>query len=502
MEFAFPSFPILLSFLVFVFMVLKIWKRSKTSGTNLPPGPWKLPLIGNLHQLVGFLPHHRLRDLAMKYGPFMHLHIGEVSTIVVSSPDFAKEVMKYNDVTFASRPYHLVNMIMTYNYSDIALSPYGEHWRQVRKIATLEVFSTKRVQSFRSIREEEVSNLINWIASSKAGSPINLTKEIHSLTNVITARAAFGKKCKDGEKFLAVLKETNDLSGGFTLADLFPSIEWLLELITRIKSKIEKLHQELDQILENILNEHKKGKSEGNEDVVDVLLKVQADGDDGFHLATDSIKAVIWDVFAAGTEMSSSTLEWALAEMLKHPRVLEKAQAEVRKVFDRKGYVDEADLHELEYLKLVTKETFRLHPVLPFLLPRECRESCQIDGYDIPVGSQVIVNAWAIGRDPNNWTNPESFYPERFLGSSIDYKGSHFELIPFGSGKRICPGITFAMANIELPLANFLYHFDWKLPNGVKNEDLDMAESFGLTARRKGDLHLIPIPYHPPPLSK
>ncbi|KAL5737383.1 hypothetical protein ACOSP7_030144 [Xanthoceras sorbifolium] len=304
MEFAFPSFPILLSFLVFVFMVLKIWKRSKTSGTNLPPGPWKLPLIGNLHQLVGSLPHHRLRDLAIKYGPFMHLHIGEVSTIVVSSPDFAKEVMKYNDVTFASRPYHLVNMIMTYNYSDIALSPYGEHWRQVRKIATLEVFSTKRVQSFRSIREEEVSNLINWIASSKAGSPINLTKEIHSLTNVITARAAFGKKCKDGEKFLAVLKETNDLSGGFTLADLFPSIEWLLELITRIKSKIEKLHQELDQILENILNEHRKGKSEGNEDVVDVLLKVQADGDDGFHLATDSIKAVIWvSIFTSWTCM-------------------------------------------------------------------------------------------------------------------------------------------------------------------------------------------------------
>ncbi|KAL5802235.1 hypothetical protein ACOSQ4_030540 [Xanthoceras sorbifolium] len=187
--------------------------------------------------------------------------------------------------------------------------------------------------------------------------------------------------------------------------------------------------------------------------------------------------------------------------MLKHPRVLEKGQAEVRKVFDRKGYVDEADLRELEYLKLVIKETFRLHPVLPLLLPRECRESCQIDGYDIPVGSQVIVNAWAIGRDPNNWTNPENFYPERFLGISIDYKGAHFELIPFGSGKRICPGITFAEANIELPLANFLYHFDWKLPNEVKNEDLDMAESFGTTARRKGDLHLIPIPYHPPPLS-
>ncbi|KAL5735700.1 hypothetical protein ACOSQ2_030488 [Xanthoceras sorbifolium] len=186
--------------------------------------------------------------------------------------------------------------------------------------------------------------------------------------------------------------------------------------------------------------------------------------------------------------------------MLKNPRVMGKAQAEVRRVFGEKGHVDETVLDELQYLKLVIKESLRLHPPLPLNLPRECRESCKINGYDIPVGSRIIVNAWAIGRDPNYWTEAESFYPERFLGSSIDYRGFDFELIPFGAGRRICPGMSFGIANVELPLAQLLYYFDWKLPNGMKNKDLDMTENFGITVRRKNDLHLIPISHHPLPI--
>lgn len=188
-----------------------------------------------------------------------------------------------------------------------------------------------------------------------------------------------------------------------------------------------------------------------------------------------------------------------MSEMVKNPQVMEKAQAEVRQLFDGKAHVDETYLHELKFLRSVIKETLRLHPTIPLLLPRECRESCDIDGYKIPVKTKVIVNAWAIGRDPRYWTEAEKFYPERFLNSSIDYKGTDFEYIPFGAGRRMCPGITFAMANIELPLAQLLYHFDWKLPNGLKKEDLDMTEEFGLSLRRKNNLHLIPMPY--PPLS-
>lgn len=186
-----------------------------------------------------------------------------------------------------------------------------------------------------------------------------------------------------------------------------------------------------------------------------------------------------------------------MSELLRNPEVMEKAQAEVRQLFNNKGKIDETCLNELTYMKSVIKETLRLHPPLPLLVPRRCRESCVIDGYKIPVGSRVIVNVMSIGRDPDHWTYPERFYPERFESSSIDYKGFDFDLIPFGAGRRMCPGINFGIANVELPLAQLLCHFDWKLPSRIKYQYLDMSEAFGGAVRRKNDLFLVPVPYRP-----
>ncbi|XP_009345818.2 cytochrome P450 71D9-like [Pyrus x bretschneideri] len=507
MEHQWPSFPIMFAFLLFIIMVLKIGRSGNTNNyaSNLPPGPWKLPFIGNLHQLIGCLPHHGLRDLAEKYGPLMHLRLGEVSTIVVSSAEFAKEVMKTHDVIFASRPQILATRILSYGSTNIAFAPYGDYWRQLRKICTLELLSTKRVQSYRPVREEEVLKLIKSIAL-QSGSAVNLTQEIYSLTYSITSRAASGKKTRDHEKFIFVAEEAGKVAGGFALADLYPSVS-LLHLVSGIRPKLERLHKQADRIMENIINEHQKDlettknvEGESVEDLVHVLLKFHEHGGAlEFSLTTNNIKAVIFDVFSAGSETSATTVDWAISEMMKNPRVMKKAQREVREVFNRKGKADETSIREMKYLNAVIKETLRLHPSVPLLLPRECGEKCEIGGYGIPGKSKVIVNAWAIGRDPKYWTEPERFKPERFLDSSIDYKGTNFEYIPFGAGRRICPGILYGLANVELPLALLLYHFDWKLPDGTKHEDLDMTETFGIAVRRKQDLHLIPIPYHPPP---
>ena len=190
-------------------------------------------------------------------------------------------------------------------------------------------------------------------------------------------------------------------------------------------------------------------------------------------------------------------MDWALVELIKNPRILKEAQREVREVFDEEGKVDETGLTKLKYLKLVIKEVLRMHPPAPLLLPRECGQKCEIQGYEIPMNTKVIVNAWAIGRDAKYWNDPETFYPERFVDSSVDFKGVDFEYIPFGAGRRMCPGINFGLANVELPLAMLLYHFDWELPSGMKNEDLDMTETFGITQRRKEDLYLILKPYQP-----
>ncbi|XVE50491.1 hypothetical protein DITRI_Ditri01bG0166600 [Diplodiscus trichospermus] len=501
MEHLFFSYPMLFAFVIFLFMLLKLWKRFKTNNLipNLPPGPWKLPLIGNMHQLAGSLPHHSLADLAKKFGPMMHLQLGETSNIVVSCPQIAAEVMRTHDIIFASRPRSLFADIILYKATEIAFSPYGDYWRQLRKICVLEMLSAKRVQSFSPIREKEVSKLVRAI-SSKTGSPVNLSKMLCSLTFEIVSRTAFGGKCKEKEDFTPLFREMLELASGFTLVDLFPSLK-LLQLLSGLRSTLERLHQKVDKILENVVNERKASKEmprsteEELVDFLDVLLNLEETGELEFPFTTDNIKAVLLDVFVAGSDTSFTTLEWAMSEMLKNPRVMQKAQAEVRRVFNRKGNVDVEGLHELEYLKLVIKETLRLHPAIPLLVPRECRERCKINGYDIPVKSRVIINFWAIGRNPEYWSEASRFYPERFVNSSIDYRGSNFEFIPFGAGRRMCPGMVFGIANVELPLAQLLYHFDWKLQDGM--EDLDMDEAFEAVVRRKNDLCLVPTPYSP-----
>ncbi|CAL1385386.1 unnamed protein product [Linum trigynum] len=182
-----------------------------------------------------------------------------------------------------------------------------------------------------------------------------------------------------------------------------------------------------------------------------------------------------------------------MSELVRDERVMKKAQAEVRAVFGKGGKVEETGIHELNYLKMVIKESLRLHPPLPLLVPRKSLEQCEMEGYIIPEKTKVIVNAWAIGRDPKYWSDPERFYPERFTDNrTVDYKGNDFEFIPFGAGRRICPGISFGVSTVETALANLLFHFDWKLPGGVKPESLDMDELFGVTVRRKNELHLIP----------
>ena len=202
-------------------------------------------------------------------------------------------------------------------------------------------------------------------------------------------------------------------------------------------------------------------------------------------------------MFAGGTDTTFITLDWAMTELIMNPKALQEAQSEVRSLLGERKVVSESDLPQLNYMKAVIKETFRLHPPAPVLVPRESLEHVVIDGYDIPVKTRIFVNAWAIGRDPETWEDPETFKPERFLDSHIDFRGQDFELIPFGAGRRICPGITFGTASVELALAQLLHSFDWELPPGVVAKDLDMTEVFGITMHRKYGLVVLAKPRFP-----
>ncbi|MED6207470.1 hypothetical protein PIB30_036145 [Stylosanthes scabra] len=442
-----------------------------------------------------------MRDLAQKYGPLMHVKLGEASIMVVSSPEVAKEVLVTYDTIFIERPKQIGGDIICYGSTDIATARYGGYWKQLRRISSMELLGPKRVRSFKSIREEEVMNLITWISTNNNnGSCVNLSEKVASMTCAITSRATIGEKCKDQEEFILLMKKLGKVSQRlFVVFELFPSYTWL-HRISRVRSEAEKLHKEFDVIIENIIGEKLKKKRNGGsgdesnnkvDDLLSILLNLVEDhGALEFPLTMDNVKAVVFDIFASGIETSSAMIEWTISELVKNPKAMARAQEEVRKAFNS------SSVEELTYLKAVIKETLRLHPPFPLLLPRECRETCEINGYTIAKGSRLIVNAWAMGRDPKYWggeEDAESFWPERFLEGSIDYKGSNVEFIPFGAGRRICPGIDFAVSSIELCVAHLLYYFNWQVPN---NGEMDMAEELEITVRRKNDLILVPIPWN------
>ncbi|KAL7159564.1 hypothetical protein ABFS83_01G035800 [Erythranthe nasuta] len=493
-------------FVLISFLVKKFIKSISTTPQKLPPGPWKLPVIGNLHQLIGSLPHHAFKTLAQKHGPLMQIKLGQLQMAVVSSPNLAKEVMKTKDISFADRVQLMLSKIVMYNCSDIASAPYGDYWRTVRKICVLEFLSHKKVRSFRSLMEEEVHRMAGSVRAER-GMPVNLTEKIRSMECRVICRATVGRACKDQNSLIRIINEAVSIAAVFNFADLFPSMKFLHFLSVGSRTRLEKMHERVDRVLEDIIRQHEEKGVRGSshelptmeeEDILDVLLRANERKDLQVPITRDNIKANIFEMFIAGIETSSLVIEWGMSEMMKNPRILRKAQAEVRQLSLQENQTFlETDIHSLKYLKMVIKETLRFHPPGPFLCPRRCREESKINGYDIPINTIVMVNVWAIGRDPNYWKEPERFEPERFEDVATDFNGNHFEFTPFGAGRRICPGIGFGMAGVQLCLAHLLYRFDWKIPGGIGPEEFDMAENFGASAGRKNNLCLIGEYYDP-----
>ncbi|XP_020585151.1 LOW QUALITY PROTEIN: 5-epiaristolochene 1,3-dihydroxylase-like [Phalaenopsis equestris] len=493
-----------------IFLLLTIFLKKPKSQAKQPlPGPWNLPVIGGLHHLLGQQPPHQtIHCLSAIHGPIMSLKLGEIRAVVVSSSVVAKEIMKTHDTIFATRPINSSINAICYGGKDIAFAPYGDFWRQMRRLCLLELFSVKRVRSFRHIRKDEISNLIKFIAASAAeGATVNLSGLFLQLSNSITARASVGGKTADQKLFQAALGEVVELISGFCVVDLFPSMPFISH-ITGFQRKLQQCQLKLDHINKEIIEEHRKKRKKQlveEEDITDVLLRIQEDGSLQFPITDDHIKAIINDLLVGGTETTATAIEWAMSELIRNPSVMRRAQREVRHQFGRPmaTLIAEEDVMSsgrLPYLHLVIKETLRMHPPIPLLLPRENQESCEVMGYEISAKTTVMVNAWAIGRrDPDNWDEPNVFRPERFEESGVDFKGGHMDFIPFGAGRRICPGMQFGLATIEMALAHLLYYFDWEHLGEEGEGLLDMSEAFGISAKRKFPLCLLPICRNPLP---
>ncbi|XP_021863507.2 cytochrome P450 736A117-like [Spinacia oleracea] len=483
--------PLSLPFILFLIFLYK-WLNKKPAKTRkLPPSPRKLPILGNLHQLGQFL-NRSLYSLSKQYGEVMLIYIGNTPSIVISSASAAREVMKTHDVIFSNRPRsRIVNKII-YDGKDLAFSPYGEFWRQIRSICVLQLLSTKKVQSFRKVREEEVDLVVQMIKRSEH-CPVNLSETFVMFSTNILCRTAFGKKYvgEVGTNFKQLLKDYVEVIGKFSMGDIIPWLGWI-DRLSGLERRVDKVAREFDDFLQHVVQEHldrKTEKEENDKDFVDILLDAQKENPAALQM--DSIKAIVLDMFVAGSDTTYTVLEWAMTELLRHPQVMKQLQDEVRGVVREKTIVSEDDLETMKYLKAVIKEVLRLHPPLPLLLFRQTSQNVKINGYDIAARTHVIINAWAIQRDPVYWENPEEFRPERFLNCSVDFKGQDFQLIPFGAGRRGCPGITFFSVNAELVLANLVHLFDWKSANEAEDETSDVPENPGIVINRRDPLLVI-----------
>ncbi|KAK2451722.1 cytochrome P450 CYP736A12 [Trifolium repens] len=430
----------------------------------------------------------------------MLLKLGKIPTIVVSSPKSAEQFLKTHDTIFCSRPKLQLSEHMWYGGKGLGLAPYGPYWRNMRKLCTLHLLSSSKVEMFAPLRSEELKIMLKSVEKAATlGEVVNLSEMIGEVVANITYKMVLGCSKDSDLDLKGLIRETMNLAGSFNLTDFLP---WLSIFdLQGLTSRMKKINKEFDQIVEKIIKDHEHDmiKDPHHKDFIDVLLSLMDqpmdpnDEEQEHVIDRTNIKAIILDMIAASLDSSSTTIEWAMSELLRNPNVMKNLQNELENVVGLNNKVKENDFEKLPYLNMVLKETFRLHPSGPLLTPRECLKDVTIDGYYIKKNSRIIINAWALGRDSEFWTNNcDTFYPERFVTSNVDFRGHDFQLIPFGSGRRGCPGIQLGLNTVSLVVAQLVHCFDWELPFGMSPSDLDMTEKFGLSMPRCNPLLAVP----------
>lgn len=424
-----------------------------------------------------------MAKISAKYGPIVHLQLGFRRVVLVSSPSAVEECFTKNDVILANRPRMLFGKIIGVNYTSLAWAPYGDNWRNLRRIASIEILSIHRLNEFHDVRAEEGRLLIRKLASSF--SPVTMKFVFYELTLNVMMRMIAGKRYfgsdnpkleEEGKRFREMLQETFILAGASNVGDYLPILSWLG--VKGLEKRLIALQEKRDVFFQGIIDELRKSKESetGNKKktMIEVLLSLQESEPEYY---TDAlIRSFVLVLLAAGSDTSAGTMEWTLSLLLNHPEVLKKAQIEIDQVVGKDRLVDESDVSNLPYLRCILNETLRLKPPGPLLVPHEASEDCVVGGYKIPSGTMVIVNQWAIHHDPKVWEDPEAFKPERFEGLEGTRDG--FKLLPFGYGRRSCPGEGLAVRVLGMTLGSIIQCFDWER---IGEEMIDMTEAPGLT---------------------
>lgn len=479
----------------------------KRSFPRLPPSPLALPIIGHLH-LLGPIAHQAFAKISSRYGPLIHVYLGSVPCVVASSPEICKEILKTHEVSFLGRPKTVVSDYVTYGSQDFTFAPYGDYWRFMKKLCVSQLLGGQTLDMQQPIRRDEMKYLIEFLLEkAKAGESVNMGSEFTRMANNLISRMVMSQRCSEDEKEAVEVRrlvlEINELTGKFNLSDYI----WFCKNLDLqgIKKRLKVLHHRLDVMIEKIIDEHQKERrnlkqrnKEGEvaKDLLHILLDIAEDESSEKKLTRENIKAFIVDLFIGGTDTSALSLEWGLAELINHPNVLRRAVQEIDSVVGKDRIVQESDLPRLPYLHAIVKETLRLHPPAP-LIPRESTEDSTISGYHIPGKTRLFVSIWAVGRDPKYWEDALEFKPERFLqedGSAkgqLDVRGQNYHFLPFGTGRRGCPGTSLTLLVVQTALAAMIQCFEWKVEGG--NGTVDMEEGPGITLAKAQPLVCSPV---------
>lgn len=498
---------------ILLVLLYNIWRVKKPSnkfkkGMKPPEPSYALPLIGHLHLLGNQIPLARIfASFSDKYGPIFQIHFGAYPALIISNKEAIKECFTTNDKILASRPKSSHGIHLGYNYAGFGFAPYGPYWTKLRKLTMLELLSSRRLESLRHVYESEIDTLIKDLSLYvKVGKvKVVISEWLERLTFNIMTKMICGKRyfeyLKDVDdveahgNIVKLIKEFMHISGEFVPKDLIPILGWF-GFEGKVLKSMKRIARDLDAVVGSWVEEHDveiESKSNEKYDFIDVMLSVIEDDPTSGHNRDTIIKANVMNLMLAGSDTTSTTMTWILAILMNNMNALKHAQEEIDHHIGRDRRVESSDIKNLVYLQAIVKETLRLYPPGPLLVPHEVTEDCYIQDYYVPKGTRVFANVWKLHRDPSIWLEPEKFLPERFINENgeIDHESHHFEYLPFGLGRRACPGSLFATQVILITLARLLHGFDLEVP---MDEVVDMREGLGITLPKLTPLQVVLTP--------
>ncbi|XP_061370594.1 cytochrome P450 705A12-like [Gastrolobium bilobum] len=512
--------PVLLTYIFF--FTVKHTTTTTTTVLRLPPSPPSIPLIGHLHLLTPSL-HKSFQTLSSKHGPLLHLNLGPSRRLLlVSSAATAADIFKTHDLAFSSRPAFAFAEKLPYGNSGFITAPYGPYWRFMKKLFVTELMSSRQMERSKTIRAQEIELLLKRVfENARSNAALDLGSEFMKFTNNVTCRMAMSTRCsekfEDAERIRKLVKESFELAAKLCFGDVLGPFKELSFWV--YGKKATDLSMRYDELLEKLLKEHEErrlvggnGGDEIERDLMDILLDVYHGACAEYKITRTHIKAFFLDLFIGGTDTSAEAMQWTMAELLNHPEAFKKVRNEIELVTGNVRLVEESDIPNLPYLQAVVKETLRLYPPAP-VATRECRQDCKINGYDVPAKTAVAINLYAIMRDKDSWDDPNEFHPERFLVSLKEQedddpsdhqndatKRMNFNFVPFGAGRRGCPGTTLAFNMINTVVAAMVQCFDWKIGEDGKGEKVDMQSGSGMSLSMVHPLICLPVvhfnPFH------